>query len=293
VFSNLYEVMEFYEAYATNVSYFQNCIATNITGGIMAINGALTNSPNPTYTIRSNLFYFTGQENGIQTTPAQNVVIIGNRFVGMSGLGMGVTLGVAGYQGSAPNSNIVIAFNNFTNIFYAIIVEGSGENSIYNVQVISNTASVVNLFTTGYGWSTNVSLFGNVASGGGVDGSQLKGQWFLDDLSNQYGQLYKPYDYSGVTNSVFYSHGARQNLEPENTNSVWVLDDTTPAKIPPGAKLVLTQISSSNPHVPLYLSTSMSGTAITMTNGTMQCFSWTGSQWTQDGWIDPRARVHW
>jgi hypothetical protein len=275
-FSNLDEIEEFYEGYATNTSVMQNCFATNVVGALMAMNGALTNSINPTYTLQSNVFYMLGQ-NGIQTTPAQNVVISHNTFIGNGG-GTAIALGTAGYQGSAPNSNIVVSLNTFTNIYFPIEVEGSGQNAVYDVQVVSNTASTGDAFAYGYGWSTNVIFIGNTVSGFwfGVNSTTLAGEWYLDDLSNQF-PTYGQTDNTGATNTVSYMYGMRHQITANAANSVWVLDDTHPRQVPPSAALQIT--SAGNYPAPLYSSASMSGTPIVLTNGEVVTYLWTNGLW--------------
>jgi hypothetical protein len=278
VFSNLNEVCEFYEGYATHRSVFQNCLVTNMFGALMAFNGALSNSVNPTYTIQSNLFYMpTAGGNGIQTTPAQNIIISQNTFIGNGG-GTAIAIGIAGYQGSAPNSNILISCNTFTNVYFPIQVEGTGNNAVYNVQVISNTSSGGNSFAYGSGWCTNVTFTGNVVSGFwyGLNSSLLTGQWYLDDVSNRF-PAYGQTDNAGKTNTISYIFGMRQQISTSRTNSIWVIDDTHPAQIPPGAVLQITHAGSCP--APLYFSAAMSGTPTVLTTGQTVTCLWTNGLW--------------
>jgi hypothetical protein len=279
-FSNLNEVCEYYEGYATHESLFQNCFVTNMFGAMMAFNGSLSNSVNPTKIVTSNIFYMLGQ-NGIQTTPAQNMIISNNIFIGNGG-GTAIALGVAGYQGSAPNSNIVISLNYFTNVYFPIQVEGSGNNAVLNVQVVSNTAITGNCFAYGYGWSTNVIFRGNAASGFwfGLNSSRLTGQWYQDDLSNQF-PAYDQADTTGKTNTLGYVYGMRHRISASMTNSIWVIDDTHPAQIPPGAVLQITY--AGNYPVPLYLSSTMSGSSIVLTTGLAVACQWTNGAWQLAG----------
>jgi len=278
VFSNLDEVCEFYEGYATNRSVFQNCLVTNMFGALMAFNGALSNSPNPLITIQSNVFYMPpGGGNGIQTTPAQNMVISHNSFTGYGG-GTAIALGTAGAQGSTVNSNIVISFNFFTNVYYPMQVQGSGQNSVYGVQVISNTAFRGNCFAYGYGWSTNVTFTGNVISGFwfGLNSSLLAGQWYLDDLSNQFGS-HQQSDNVGQTNTITYALGMRQQISTTVTNSVWLLDDTHPAQVPPGAMLQVTNAGIYQ--AALYSSATMSGIPAVLAPGGTITYWWAHTLW--------------
>jgi len=275
-FSNLNEVCEFYEGYATHPSTFQNCLVTNMFGALMAFNGALSNSVNPTKTIQSNVFYMTGQ-NGIQTTPAQNLIISSNIFVGNGG-GTAIALGVAGYQGSAPNSNIIISLNYFTNVYFPIQVEGNGDNAVLNVQVLSNTATTGNSFAYGYGWSTNVIFRSNVATGFwfGLNSSLLTGQWYQDDLSNQFpphGQT----DTTGKTNFISYVYGMRQQVSAASPNSIWAIDDMHPLQIPANAALQIT--NTGNYSLSLYSSVNMFRAPVTLAAGQVAGYVWTNQVW--------------
>lgn len=246
-------------------------------GAIMAINGALTNSVNPPYTIQSNVFYMPGG-NGIQTTPAQNVTITRNTFIGNGG-GTAIALGVAGQQGSAVNSNIVVSLNLFTNVYDVVVIEGAGPNLVRSVLVSNNLAEVHN-FAVGYGWSTNVVFAGNTSTGlggnGGLDSSQLQGQWYFDDPSDQFPPLCQA-DVTGKTNTITYATGMRHQIWVNVTNSVWVIDDTHPRQVPPGATLQIT--STGKFPMPLYLSASMSGTPIVLATGQMVTCQWTNGAW--------------
>jgi hypothetical protein len=277
-FSDLDEVEENYEAYASTPSFFQNNIVTNMFGALIALNGALSNSINPTYTIRSNLFY-TSSGNGIQTTPACNVIISRNTFIGNGG-GFAVVLSVAGYQGSTINSNIVVEFNTFTNVYYGFVASGGGGN-VANVQVNSNSfygAPGTSIFANGNGWSTNVSLRGNFATNcwAAIDGRTLAGQWFLDDASN----LFPPWsqtDSTGKTNTITYATGMKQQITPYVTNSVWAIDDAHPQKIPPGAVLQITH--TGNFPAPVFASTTKIVLPTVLTPGQMVMYRWTNSVW--------------
>lgn len=279
-FSNLFQVLEFYQAYCSNACYFQHNLIQHITGNTMAICGALTNSLNPPYNIVSNTFYLSGNF-GILTTPAQNLFVTGNQFI-CTNTAAALGLGCAGYQGSAINSNIVVTGNRFMGLDNAVAILGSGRNRVADVQVLDNTATKVHLFASGYGWSTNVCFRGNTANAG-LGNSQLKGQWFLDDLSN----AFPPWTVNGSagkTNVITYAHGMRQLIETTKTNSFFALDDSQPEKIPPGAVL---QITFTGKHpAQLYFSTARADASTTMLqNGaTVICV------WTNGGWEQPLKR---
>lgn len=279
VFENLFQVGEYYQAYSTNKSYFQDNFVTNITGNGFAINGAITNHSIPSFNIVSNTFYFAPTIwNGIETTPGQNIYITGNRFFNQI---HPIALGVAGYQGTAINSNIVVTFNTFSNCYYAVLVEGSGANLVADDQVNSNYFSGQggnSAFAYGYGWSTNVSFKDNIAvnSPHGLDSTLLTGQWYKDDASN----LFPPYpvnDNTGQTNVLSYNRGMNFTIRTVKTNSIFVIDDSHPQQIPQGAVMVIKYAGL--PPTPLSSSSLIALAPVSMTNGYSAMFQWTNGVW--------------
>jgi hypothetical protein len=278
-FSNLDQIEEFSEDYVQSPSCFQNCLGTNIVGGNLVINGALSNSPNPTYTIRNNVFYHNG---GVSTTPAQNLMITNNLFIA-TGAGSAINVGVSGYQGSAINSNIVVVGNTFSNFFTIISVLGTGNNLLDGLLVSNNIAYTsvggASEFAGGYGWGTNMLFVDNYAYGfgHGLDSRTLPGQWYLDDFSNIF-PTNKVNDTVGKTNVITYAFGGiRQQTFTTKPNSVFLIDDTHPAQIPPNAALAITH--TGNYPALLYFSASMSGTPIVLTNGQTVKFRWMHGSW--------------
>jgi len=276
-FANLAETMEFWQGYCSNACYFQNNFVTNV-NAFMAINGAQTNSPNPPYFIQNNTFY-GGTGNGIQTCPVQNLTVRSNLFIN----GVPIVIGIVGYQGTAVNSNIVITANTFTNPYAAIVIEGAYGNSMVGMLVSNNVVYGGNSFVAGYGWGTNMVVVNNLTYGmaNAIDSSAMSGQWFLDS-SNQF-PAQTVYDSSAQSNVVSYAHGAHEMTYPYfNTNSIFVLDDMHPQQVPPGAMMMITN-SGIHPAT-LYLSATMSGTPITMTNGYSGTFYWNSSTstWVSD-----------
>lgn len=274
-FSNLFQVLEFYQAYCSNACFFQHNFVTDIRGNVMAICGARTNSVNPPYHIADNTFYLTGNF-GILTTPAQNLYVTGNQFI-CTNTTAALGLGCAGYQGSAINSNIVVAGNHFIGSYYAIEVLGSGVNRTADMLVCSNTATGIHAFAGGYGWSTNVIIRDNRSSTGLAEGD-LKGQWFRDDPSNEF----PPREISGRsgTNVISYIAGARQEITASKTNCIFALDDSQPERIPTGA--VLQIMFEGKYAAPLYISSIRGKTAPVMlpaTAGVIACV-WTNKAWS-------------
>lgn len=273
-FSNLFQVLEFYQAYCSNACYFQHNLVMDIRGNLMALCGALTNSVNPPYHVADNTFYLTGNF-GVLTTPAQNLYVTGNQFI-CTNTTAALGLGCAGYQGSAINSNIVVTGNQFIGSHYAIGVLGGGANRTADMLVCSNTATGVHAFASGYGWSTNVVFRYNHSPAGLAEGD-LKGQWFCDDLSNEF-PPHKIQGRSG-TNVISYISGARQEITAPKTNCVFALDDSRPERIPPGALLQI--VFAGKQPAPLYFSTTRpDATPATMlqSNATVRCV-WTNEEW--------------
>jgi hypothetical protein len=285
LFSNLIEITEFYVGYSTAPSVFSNNVATNVVQSLFALNGALTNSPNPPYTIVSNLLYMENSENGVQTTPAQNVYVIGNTFIGSDGSGTACAFGTAGYQGSAVNSNIVVAGNLFSNVFGIFAVEGSAYNAVYNLTITNNQAIYTRgggpMFAGGYGWATNIVISNNITSGFlyGLDSVQMMAEYYPDNPSN----LFPPhqyYGYSGSSNTITYQWGLRQSITyNQATNVLWVMDDTHPAQVPAGAMMAVTNTQPTL--VTVYMSALQypAGGSVVLTNQAVLMCQWTNASW--------------
>ena len=279
-FSNLVQAVEFYQGYCSNACYFKNNTVTDMAQAVYAVTGALTNHYSQPYNIISNTFYLHGGQNGIQTAPAQNVNIIGNQFIGDS---LAITLGSAGAQGSDINSNIVIAGNTFFQVADALMIEGSGQNAIWDVIVTNNHASAPpnsgNVgFAAGYGWATNVVIKNNLTTGlaYGLDSSRLNGQWYADLISNQFPSK-RDGDGPG-TNIISYAYGRRHSLAAASPDTIFALDDTHPSQIPPGADLEITH-TGQHPAL-IYLSQTKTDSSSTLASGQTTTFYWNGSRWT-------------
>jgi hypothetical protein len=320
-FSNMYQVEEFYLAYPTNAgSYFINNYTTNITHNLVSLNGGtLTNQP---YVISNNLLYCNMNGNAIATGPASSVLIASNQFIEVTNpqaYTIAICIGQNGAQPGSPdafNTNIVIAGNTFTNEFLLYVYEAGGTSSTdqgraANVQVFGNNfgsyADSLSIFSED-GWSTNVHCFSNSVGIGtgspnfpngfyrGSFGSGAHGsQYALVDTNNLY---YHQISGSG-TNSISYATGSRYEVPSPNFTAgmTYALSDTDSNQIPAGAQILIlndTGVYGWTPgNIPVFLNSACTGRQVIITNGTAATFSWSGSQWTQDGWIDTRARVHW
>jgi len=233
-FSNLDMAMEFYQGYTTKPSVFENSIVTNVWGDLVLV-GAETNHTMPPYAVRNNLL--EARSYSILVCPARNLIVSGNCFRNAN---MGIGSG-PGYQGTECNGNLLVSNNVFTNVYYPILIQDTGRNRMESMTVCDNAAIHGQAFGYGWGWSTNVSFVRNSVADFklGLASSQLRGQWFADDLSNQFPPV-KSYGVSGTSGTITYANGARQEIWVGITNYGFFLDDSQPRKIPPQAVLHIT-----------------------------------------------------
>lgn len=264
-FSNAMEVEEFYRTYNTNVSYMVNCLCTGLRG--IALNGGYYG--NPAYNIVGNTF--TNGDFALLTTPATTVYFYSNSVYNSQG----IALGVAGYQGSTINSNIVIAWNNFNGVQYALSIFGNGNNSSSDIYFCSNQVNNAWGIANGYGWSTNVFVFNNTGNSGRFDEGSLQGQYFLD-ASNQYTGEGLGDSFTAV-NIFTYGHGALGRMQNGIATAKYGLDDSQPAKTPAGATMTINNISANT--YPLYLNAKLTGTPVTVTPGQSATFYWNNNAW--------------
>jgi hypothetical protein len=209
------------------------------------------------------------------------VNIIGNQFYGG---GQGVCTQGAAYQGTDCNGNINIVQNGFHDTYEVFLVGGVGADRMENVLVSSNTAWGAWSFGGGYGWSTNVVFRGNSSLAdtnssqqGGLNGTGLLGQWFLDDPSNAFPPPTET-DVVGKTNVITYAMGRLHNIWTAATNSVYMLDDKSPLQVPPGAQLVILH-TGAHPATYYLSDTDTNATGITLLSGDeVQC------QWSNGSW---------
>jgi hypothetical protein len=287
VFSNLFMAMEFYEAYMTRPAFFENSIITNVQSPIVIV-GALTNHPQPSYTIRGDSIS-TGHY-GVFLNPARNVIIVSNSF---ASVGTGVLLGGAGRQGTDHNANIFIHDNTFANDGQAILVSGGGSSYTENLMVNSNLSFNVKDFADGWGRGTNLEFYGNVAVGAscGLDSTRLIGQWYLDDLSNTF-PYYHNVDFFGKTNLITYARGSRQYLWVSTPKSIWRIDDNYPDRIPPGAQLIIENYANGQTFAnPLYLSAGRADPPIRMRVGSAITARWTNGGWQLFSSLEPSSKA--
>jgi len=268
VFSNLFMAMEYYVGTMQAPSVFENSKLVDLGNAIVLV-GGLTNHTSPGYAIQGNQFINVGR--GVLMGPACNVSIVGNQFTNAT---WGICTDGSAYQGNDYNHDITVASNLFNQVYYAFSIGSAGVDRVENMFFSSNVATNCHCFATGYGWSTNIFLSGNVSSNpGNVDGSPLIGQWFLDDPSNQF-PIHNDYGYMGITNIISYACGRSHAIYNINgsgiTNILYGIDDRTPEQIPAGAQLSLTNINQVPVNIMLSLRSSAAGMVILQPNSLLQ-----------------------
>lgn len=273
-FSHLDMAMEFYEGRMDRPSSFENSSVSDVRADLVIV-GALTNRPVPLYTIRNN-YLQASNGFGVFLNPAKNVLIESNRFEGQSFcIGNG-----AGTQGSDYCHDISIRGNTATNGGNFFLVQCGYLQRFENVLITGNTISGRGALGCGWGYSTNVVFSNNIATNGaqGIGGSRLTGQWFLDDPSDLYPPTHID-NWKGITNVLSYANGAHQEVYPTKTNSIFLIDDSQPGKIPLGACMVIT--NQGDHPTPLFVSTvhtSKVADAMLIPEQLLRC-DWTNGTW--------------
>jgi hypothetical protein len=275
--SNYNFSIEFYAGYPTNASSFENSTLVNCIAG-MVMTGAETNGIMPTYTISGNTF--NGCTNwSLLMGPTRNLNFFSNIIVNSGGI---ITGGAYQSMTGEHNANDNFYNNNFTNVYIPFNFNGSGSDCIENVLISSNIFAFCGFNGSGSGTIFNVVYLNNLETNpNGPYRLYSKtltssSQWFKDDLSDNF-LPYNSLDTTGITNTITYANGMRQQISANVANSVWVIDDTHPQQVPPGAILLITATGSYP--MPLYSSASMSGTPIVLTNGQTITYWWAHTIW--------------
>ena len=205
------------------------------------------------------------------------MTIVSNLFIGGN---IGVGSDDYAYQGSGPNSNIVISANSFQGTGIAFNVAGGPMDPMINVTISSNQMVSCGRIADGYGWSTNVVFIGNRSLSGRpgfLHNQQLLGQWFLDDVSNTF-PWYPIYDNPPAPDAITYANGMRQRLYPSGSNTVFVIAEPHPEKIPPGAAMLVSNAGQ----LPCALLSSTNGVQpLAIPIGSVVSFQWQNGAWTQ------------
>jgi hypothetical protein len=282
VFSNLFQVAEYYQYWSTNTSILQNSLITNITGNGFALNGG--SGVNPPFIIQSNIFYFTAAgANGIETTPADNVYILNNQFYCGSS-DTAIAIGVTGYQGTCNNSNIVISGNYVTGENIFVQVGADPPNDAANVTICSNTVAGGAWAVYTYGLATNVNVYANSLgsiqfhSGIRWDGSSI-GQFALVNSNNVYSD-WGLGGAAGTTTVVSYGTGPRHTTKQTASGAAFVLDDSTPAQIPSGAyQLFDNSQNQFGAGYQVFLGQARTA-SVPVANGQIALFYWNNGAWS-------------
>jgi len=286
-FNSLGKVMEYYQGNATLPMTFENNLITNIAPNnnyALTIVGATTNAVPPPFTIENNLFHDEAGINAMQFSPAANVTVVSNSFIGGPGGVVFTSAGVQPSNGSAipVMTNFVIACNNF-NCANPLSMDG------YPVAWVSISNNVGLSVTVAAGFKDHITLANN-AGGllfGGKTASQpgvQSGHYLWDETNNIWSTLNEPQDGGdyAVTNLINYGNGIVHMLRA--SGSVFYLDDTRPTLIPtnegPIELQVYAQTWSGANVTNFYMSAASPGVPITITNGAApMTFYWNTNHW--------------
>jgi hypothetical protein len=277
-FSNANQAEEFYRAYNTNASFMSGCTIENMTGQTgLALNGGYVN--NPYYTINNCIFTNYGTA-GILFLPATSVNIFSNYF----NCGQGFGPDDNGAQGGVGVSNIFAGWNTCGPKNGALFVSynGTGDWLPQNMFIFSNYYAGSSGICGGYGWSSNVICTFNSGNGNFTAGnSSITGQYPYEATNNSLAYWNYGLGSSVATTKVSYLYGCFAKLSGGVSGSIVALDNSSPWRIPPAAVMIITNSTALN--FPIYLSTNITGTPITLNAKTSASFSWNGSAWVYGG----------
>lgn len=275
IFSNLFQIGEYYQQYSTNASYIRNSIFTNITGNGFVVNGG--RGANPWFHITSNQFFMDNSGvSAIITTPADNLTITSNRFVSTVD-NFAIALGSAGSQGTFCTSNVWINWNYVSAAGYFLIMGGNANfnDTVRNVGVTNNTAvSLVHNFASGTGWNTNMWFSKN--TGNLIQSAGLIGQYFLDAGDNtwsgypQNGGPILPLDYGG---STYYTMAF-----PDN-GATYYFNEVASWQLPWGATMRVKNTNGDSRTPTLYFNSALTGTHFDVAVGQTVTAFWNGTSW--------------
>ncbi len=229
---------------------FNNVITHMNRNGISLNGGFLSSHQLPDYLVAWNAF--DNCPYVVETTPGPNFYFISNA-VNNCAVGLGV--GTTGYQGNGVNnSNIVVAFNHWTNVDVIAslvgLVEGPGvTNNINHFYLFSNTIVTSKAYLSGYADARNVHVFDNFGSGILSFGDQTLfiTQWALEtnnaydlDPNTSQGQ----YSSLGNVGTGSYTFSAARGMRGNivfyaGAGNTFTLDSSSPSKVPVGAAFIL------------------------------------------------------
>ena len=285
-FDSLGKVMEYYQGNATLPMTFENNLITNIAPNnhyALTIVGAVTNAVPQPFMIQNNIFHDEAGINAMQFSPAANVTITGNSFIGGGGGIIFTSAGVQPSNGSAipVMTNFVIADNNF-NCANPLAMDG------YPVDWVTISNNVGISIALAAGFKDHITLANNAGgllyAGYNVNQAGVQaGHYPLDETNNSWGVLNQPLDGGdyAVTNLISYGNGTVHMLRA--SGSKFYLDDAHSALFPTNGGLlqlhVYAQTWSGASCTNFYLSAVNPG-AHTITNGAAPAvFFWNAGHW--------------
>jgi hypothetical protein len=305
VFINLKEAEEFYVAFCTGSSYFQNNLVTNMTGGFFALNGAT--GTNPSYYITNNIFDNSTEYSAapIMTAPAVNAFIL-NNTINLPKYGAAIAIGVQGYQGSFCNSNIVVSGNHVVGQSNPgqgqfLLYGNDPPNNVVNLTITNNTVTNVYYGLQSGGLAANVRVAFNTflspvhfLTGTRWSGTPA-GPFILIETNNNF--AYSTSYSSGAvqTNVISYKNGPKVFYDYTPPADVFVLEDSTSNQIPAGAYFSMdnrsnryaTVYNGYSAPVTIYPSQNSYANPTVLKLGQMTNFYWSGSVWTLKKIIPP------
>lgn len=301
IFTNLFFVMEYYQATSTNTSYFRNSIITNTTHGGLVLNGAT--GINPPFIIQSNLFYTAPNNGAILTEPSCNLSAIGNTFYNSQGSVM-FYLGATGGQGTFCNSNILIYGNCATNSSPCtfVLVWGADEERTRTLTIVSNTVLNCGFAYQASGDASNtVFRYNNLGTSKFWSGVAFNGDHRGNYLSVETNNIYQDpgldedhgiyFNSPTLTNIVSYGINTGTGITggPLHTttsipnNTIIQLEDSFPSQIPAGAYIKFDNSLGAN-HFIVYPSSSPIA-SVPVVAGQVINFYWNGAAWNTNGFV--------
>ncbi len=284
LFSGLGKVMEYYQGNATMPAMFENNVWTNIAPNnnyALTIVGAVTTIPPQPFTIQNNAFHDELGINAIQFSPACNVSVISNSFVGGNG---GLIFTSAGAQPS--DGTAVVVMTNFTimaNSFNCGNPLGMDGYPVSGV-VISNNSGISVSIAAGYKDSIilNGNTGGPLACGPSVNQAGIQqGHYPMDSTNNLWGYLNDPLDGGSYAKTNLLSIGNGYSHLLRASGSFFFLDDTKPDLMQSNSMIqVFAATWSGQNCTNFYVSAASPGQSMTITNGAPPVtFHWNGINW--------------
>lgn len=305
VFDGLGKVMEYYQSDADcvsttdktvtsswhrgsdcpTVSVFENNLITNIAPNnnyAITIVGARNGWQNPPFIFKNNVFHDELGINALQFSPACNISVIGNDFIGGNGGLIFTSAGVQPSDGTALTvmTNFVIG-GNFFNCGNPVGMDG------YPVTDIIFTNNTGISISVGAGYKDRFFMAHNTGGllqcGPSVNQAGIQaGSYPMDSTNNNWGNLNNPLDGGdyAATNYLNPANGIVHLLR--NNASFFYLDDREPGLIQSNSILsVYAQTWSGLNATNFY--TGVNGINMVITNGAAPMnFIWNGTKWVYD-----------